>query len=274
MAVAKSTVPRPVPTKSRKRKRLAPGWVPDQHGAWAMVIVPLVLGVVLGGPAWIHLPLTGIWLVGYFGFYAAGLWLKSRRRQKYFPPVRAYGLIAVAFGLWILVQQVDLVIWLPLYLPLLVTSLVCSHRRKDRSLLNDTVLVLATSLMLPVAYYASAGWAGDNWTGVWIAFGLVVLYFFGTVLYVKTVIRERGSRAYLVGSIGFHWGLVATGPLLALVVPATVTWGDAVLLSAFFAILAVRSQVVPRTRATPKQLGIGEIFASVALTVILVVVFM
>lgn len=272
MAVANDPVPRSTPVKKRKRKRLAPGWVPDQHGAWAMVIVPLVLGIVLGSPAWIHLPLSAIWLVGYFGFFAAGLWFKSRRRPKYLPPVRAYGLITGALGLWILIQQIDLVVWLPLYIPLLITSLICSHRRNDRSMLNDSALILATSLMLPVAYYASVGWAGNNWAGVWVAFGLVVLYFLGTVLYVKTVIRERGSRGYLVGSIAFHWGLVVVGPALAVLLPGTVTWAGASALSVFFVILALRAQWVPKTKATPKQLGIGEIFASVALTVLLALI--
>lgn len=29
-------------------------------------------------------------------------------------------------------------------------------------------------------------------------------YFFGTVLYVKTLIRERGNRAYLIASVAWH----------------------------------------------------------------------
>src|SRR5690625_1636315 len=51
---------------SGKRRRRSPGWVPNQHGAWAMVIVPALAGVLLSGPSWRHVPLLGLWWVGYF----------------------------------------------------------------------------------------------------------------------------------------------------------------------------------------------------------------
>lgn len=256
----------------KKRKRLSPGWVSDQHGAWAMVFVPLILGIVLGGPAWIHVPLSFLWVVGYFAFFATGLWLKSRRKARYFPPVRAYCLVVGALGIWVLAARPDMVVWLPLFLPLLVTSMVCSHKRKDRSLLNDTVLVLAASLMVPVAYYAAQGWDGTNWTGVWLACALAGAYFFGTVLYVKTVIRERGSRPYLRWSVSFHWGLALVPLFLALPQVTLLTWGQGLMLSALFVVLAVRAMIVPTKKVTPKQLGIGEIYASTALTLLLILI--
>ena len=46
------------------------GWVPQQHGAWAMIVVPYLTGLALAAP---HRPLglgdlfLGLtWLVGYF----------------------------------------------------------------------------------------------------------------------------------------------------------------------------------------------------------------
>jgi len=52
------------PGRKPGRKR-SPGWVPNQHGAWAMLAGPLVVGVVASGPAWVHLPLAALWFLGY-----------------------------------------------------------------------------------------------------------------------------------------------------------------------------------------------------------------
>ena len=62
-------------------KRKNTGWVPDQHGAWVMVTVPLVLGIALARPAWVHIPLALAWFCGYFAFFALGLWIKAKGRR-------------------------------------------------------------------------------------------------------------------------------------------------------------------------------------------------
>jgi len=49
-----ATIPRP------GRATRGPGWVPNQHGAWAMLASPLLVGVVAGGFAWVHLALTAL----------------------------------------------------------------------------------------------------------------------------------------------------------------------------------------------------------------------
>ena len=72
------TTEAPKTQKKPRKKRKNTGWVPDQHGAWVMVTVPLLLGVGLAGPSWIHLPLAVAWMTGYFAFFALGLWVKAR----------------------------------------------------------------------------------------------------------------------------------------------------------------------------------------------------
>lgn len=252
--------------KARPRKRRGPGWVPDQHGAWAMLAVPLLIGVVASGGAWVHLPLTVLWFVGYFAFFAVGLWLKSRFKKRWYPPVRAYALASVPPAIIVLAMRPSLLVWLPAFLPLIGISLLCSYRRRDRSLLNDTVTVMAASLMLPVAF--SAG-NGTLWPQIWLSTIIVFAYFVGTIFYVKTIIRERGSRAYQVASTGFHLAVPALLPFVSgLMVPSSTTvriWPFVVL----FLVLAVRAQLVPRTAATPKQTGYGEIVASSVLTVLI-----
>ncbi|MFJ2299412.1 YwiC-like family protein [Oerskovia paurometabola] len=285
-----STQPERRPT--RRRRRRGPGWVPDQHGAWAMLAVPLLVGIFLGGPAWVHVPLAVLWFVGYFAFFATGLWLKSRFKARWWPPVRAYGIATVVPAVAVLLVRPDLLAWVPLFLPLVAVSLWSSYRRSERSLLNDGATVLAACLMLPVAFAAGVdpvpgGWPGTAWLGgwpdaplpdgvtgvagigwpqVWALFVLVLAYFAGTILYVKTLIRERGERSYLVASVVYHLaaGVVASAALAA----AGLVWWPAGVL---FAGLTVRAVWVPRTAAKPLQFGMGEVVASVLVAVVALV---
>lgn len=241
-----------------------------------MLVVPLLIGVVASGGAWIHVPLTLLWIIGYFAFFATGQWLRSRRKARYFPPVRAYALACAPLGAIVAVGDPSLLRWVPAFLPLLATSLWCSHRRKDRTILNDTVAVAAACLMLPVAYNAGRG-AANGWPAVWIATIVVLGYFVGTAFYVKTIIRERGNRTYLALSLGYHALTIPLPLVAAAVVGRMVLDADTVqvatldlgLLIALNVILLLRALAVPRTRATPKQVGVGEIIVSTALTVLL-----
>ncbi|MGP7959346.1 YwiC-like family protein [Sanguibacter sp. A247] len=264
--------PRPQAIRPRRKRRRSPGWVPDQHGAWAMLIVPLALGVVQTGPTWIHLPLSIVWILGYLAFYATGQWLRSHRKARWFPPVRAYVLACIAPGLAVLVLRPDLLIWAAVFAPLLAVSLVLHHQRKDRTLLNDVVTVVAGCLVLPVAHHAGLDRAVPAdpaaWAATWVATALTAGYFIGTIPYVKTLIREKGSRTWYVGSVAYH--LVLCALPWALVATTTVPFGP-VLPTIFYGMLAVRAALVPPRGATPLQAGIGEIVASIALAAIVVV---
>lgn len=258
-------------SKPARRRRRGPGWVPNQHGAWAMLIVPFVVGVLDAGPDWRHIPLLFALLAGYLAFFAVGLWLRSRCKARYWPPARAYGALAGVLGLVVIAVEPTLLRWAVVFLPLLAISLWCSWRRADRSLLNDGVTVLFASLMTVVVAgvgdqrAGSAALAGLAWLPgadqphAWVLAGLLFAYFGGTVLYVKSMIRNRGERGMYLLSVVYH---------VVVCVPAIMAgpW-----LGALFVALAVRAAVVPRRwpRLTPAQLGFGEIAASLILTVFL-----
>jgi len=241
--------------------------VPNQHGAWAMLVLPVVVGALRAGPTWRHLLLAIAWLAAYLAFFATGLWLRSGRKARYWPPVRAYALVTAALGVGLLASRPALVTWGVVYAPLLAVSLWHSVRRTDRSLVNDAVTMVAASVMVAVAAglgpAAPDGWAwlpGTTDGATWVVTGLVLAYFFGTALYVKTMIRDRGDRRRYVQSVAHH----------ALVCAPAFVWSPwaGVLLVA----LAVRAAVVPRLwpHATPRTVGLGEVAASVALAVVLV----
>jgi hypothetical protein len=234
-----------------------------------MLIVPFAVGALEAGPSWRHLPLLFAWLVGYFAFFAAGLWLRSRGKHRYWPPVRTYGVLTVVLGIVVIAVQPDVLHWAVVFLPLLAFSLRCSWRRADRSLLNDGVTVLAACLMTIVAAgfgqrlgepgtpsLTGLAWLpGADQGRVWVLAGLLLAYFAGTVLYVKTMIRDRTDARRYQLSVMFH---------VAVCVPAAVAspW-----LGALFVALAVRAAVVPKRwpGLAPATIGVGEIVASLAL---------
>ena len=86
---------------------------------------------------------------------------------------------------------------------------------------------------------------------------MLFLYFAGTAPYEKTMIRERGSRAWLAGSVAFH------------AVAAALAWAVAWPLGAVFAWLLLRAAVLPRYALRPRTVGLIEI-ANSALLVALV----
>jgi len=238
-----------------------------------MLIVPFAVGALDAGPSWRHLPLLFAWLAGYFAFFATGLWLRSRGKRRYWPPVRAYGVLTVTLGLAVIAVEPDVLHWAAVFLPLLAFSLWCSWRRLDRSLLNDGVTVLAACLITVVVAgfgerlvepvtpsLTGLAWLpGADQVRPWVLAGLLLAYFVGTVLYVKTMIRDRGDAGRYRLSVTYH---------VAVCVPAAILspW-----LGALFAAFAVRAAVVPKRwrGLSTAKIGVGEIVASLTVATML-----
>ncbi|MFZ1373860.1 MAG: YwiC-like family protein, partial [Nostocoides sp.] len=237
------------PGTATRGHRRGPGWVPNQHGAWAMLAAPLLVGILAGQPRWVHVPLTAFWFAGYFAFFATGLWLKSRRKPRYLPPVRAYAVLAAALGLLTAAAHPGLVRWAPLFALPLGLGLLASATRTERSLVSGLSTAIGSCLMTVVAYDAGGG---TDWSGIWIVAGVLAAYFGGTVVYVKTMIRERDSRGHYVLSV--IWHALATLAMVAVSMP----------LAALFALLTARAALLPHRALTPKAVGLVEVGATVA----------
>lgn len=238
---------------SRRRRRLGPGWVPNQHGAWAMLASPLLVGILAGGFRWVHLLLAAFWFTGYFAFFATSQWLKSRRRARYLPAVRTYAAATALLGIALLAVEPRLWRWAPAFVVPLAVGLWFASRRNERALISGLITSAAGALMTMVAY--DAGPAADP-LGAWPVALVQLLYFAGTVFYVKTVIRERDNPTYLRLSVGYH--------LAAIVVASALSWW----LTPVFLLLALRAAVVPGRHPLPKQVGIGEIVATVVVAMV------
>jgi hypothetical protein len=221
-----------------------------------MLASPLLVGIVAGGVAWVHLPLAALWFAGYFAFFATSLWLKARRRAKWFPPVRAYGVLSVALGIVVVAMQPDLLRWAPLFALPLGVGLGTAAQRHDRALLSGLATTAGSALMTVIAYDAGPGTDLDR---AWQLALVQFLYFAGTVFYVKTVIRERDSLAFRWVSVGYHAGALGAVELVF-----GIDFGSQLPLLVVFFLLLARAVLVPPYRPTPKQAGIGEVAATLA----------
>lgn len=250
------------------------GWVPNYHGAWAMILVPPFVGMILSSFHPEHLLLLAVWWIGYFAFFSTGLWLRSRRKPRYRRPVIVYGALTALAGLPLALLVPELLIWIPVFAPLVLITLHQSINRRDRSLLNDTVTVLAAGLLTPVAFHLATllgtipagrhGW--EAWDWMWLATASITAYFIGTAFYVKTNIRERGNEGFFWLAVGYHAVFAVAATVLAAmgVVPilhAIVWWA----VTARTWAVATYSRRIGR-RVSAKAIGMWEVVTTIAVT--------
>lgn len=239
----------------RPARALRRRFIPPQHGAWAMLIVPYLVGVTLAGTTWVDIPLGGAWLVGYLLSYYVFQALKSRRPGRFRAQMLVYGAVALPLLVVVVLARPAVLWYAPVYAVLLLISAWYAWQRRERALGNDLVAVLQSCLMVLVA----ATVAGERPTEVAGAFAMCLAYFGGTAFYVKTMIRERGNLSYRRWSVVYH-----------LVTFALSAWFSPVL-AGLFGWLLVRAWLLPRYRLAPLQVGIIEIGNSVLLFVALLI---
>ncbi|MFE9689627.1 YwiC-like family protein [Micromonospora sp. NPDC005806] len=227
------------PGNAARRRR----FIPPQHGAWAMLVVPYLAGLVAAGYRWPDAPLLGAWIAGYLLSYYAFQAVKSRRVQRYRTQLVLYAAVAAPLALLVVVARPGVLVYAPGYAALFAVNTWYAARRQERAFVNDLASVLQSCLMV----FVVAAVADVPPAAVFGMFVLCVAYFVGTVCYVKTIIRERGNPTYLRLSVGYH--------VLALAVAA---WFG-LMPAALFAWLLARAALLPGRGWTPKRTGVVEI---------------
>ena len=239
--------------KARRRKGISP-WVPNQHGAWAMLISPAALGLIAGLVAWVRtdgsplallvfLAVLVAWFFGYFAFFAFGLAVKARnprRRSRYLKPVYVYGAVSLAGIAVALLLQPQLLWWALPFAPLVVIAVGETLRGRGRSTLSGVSTTVASALLYPALVGVGSGSVG---AAAWAGMIFLAVYFSGTIPFVKSMIRERNNPRYLTGSICYH--VLAVFAVLGLVLLAPVGWAAAVLMVTTALLALVRAVYVP-----------------------------
>lgn len=247
---------------------------PPQHGAWAFLIVPTVMGLFLGAGNWLGWVFLVTWIGAYPSTYFAGRAIIARlRRGSWTTRARRELRNAVEWILIALIGSVILIVARPwILIPgaclLLIWALstYLSWTGRERGITND-ILLIALASVAPILMYQVANDV-DSRKGVhqvphaiWIASLLSLLYFLGSVIHVKSLIREAKNPLWHWGSILFH-ALTLAGLLLA----AQPRW-----LALPFALGFLRAILV-KPGLKPGRIGIieGCVALALMLTVVLV----
>ncbi|MCL2470332.1 MAG: YwiC-like family protein [Propionibacteriaceae bacterium] len=242
-------------------------WIPRQHGVWAMMLAPGIAGGFLAGFRWQHAVLIVAWVSAYLAFMAIRGWLRPRHRRQFVVPALTYAGISLVSVIGLLVWRLALLWWAVPLAVLLGASLVLISTGRERTVINDALLIGSSCLMTVVGATCQGLHGMDpssflRIVGIphaWLAAAVLAVYFWGTIFYVKTMIRERGKAGWYATSVVYHLVLVVAAFLLN-------GW-----IGAVSVIVAVRAILVPRLwpRAKPAFIGVGEIGISTVLTVAL-----
>ncbi|MFD2368837.1 YwiC-like family protein [Brevibacillus sp. GCM10020057] len=191
--------------------------LPHEHGVWAMMLVPFLLGLAMGQARWQHLLLGGAIVAGYFAVHGVLTILrKPKKFREALPTVTMFGLLGLLLGG--LPFATNPAAFLPFVwmVPFLAASVWFVVKKRERDFANDVCAIVAFTMLLPVAAGLGDGEAAGAGTSVEdVALGMLlnVLYFIGSVFFVKSVFRERNNTRFTYIGIAYHAALLLL-PLL------------------------------------------------------------
>ncbi len=231
-----------------------------------MLAVPFVLGIAASRPSPWQAVLAVTAVSGYLASSAALDWTRARRSAYLAPAVVFSALFLASGGVLLLafpaLAAAAAVVAVAGALALGVT--VAGH---PRSLVASLAQAAEAIVLVPAAAVVTGSVA---WPTVARATLVAGLYLVSSILVVRSMIRERGNRGFVVVSIGYHAGAAA---LEAWLLP----WAYAVLALG----LLLRAAALPVLQARlaggvrrlrPVHLGLVEIVASAAILVVAFVV--
>jgi hypothetical protein len=176
-------------------------FLPKQHGAWAMLIIPFWLGVIASNFHWQHIPFFVGWLLLYLATYPMLLLFKRKKLSLYKKWTIIYMLPALFFLLFPLLTRPSIILFGLMMIPFFFINAYFSSKNNDRALTND----LSAIIVFGIAGLASS-FLGEGVISykALLAFISSTLFFTGSTFYVKTMIREKKSEVYKQISWGYH----------------------------------------------------------------------
>ena len=265
---------------SRRRTLSIRHWLPDQPGAVVMALFPALAGVLLAAvmagtrPQGTRFHTDGIWLLACWALcygvqFTASRWLRSHGARRYLLPTLVWCAALVAVGLPFVVTHPAILGWAPVYLVLAAAVFVAAWLRRERSLWGNTVAVAASSLMalLTFAWSIEPPETVNPLASLTVPGLLLTVWFaveqFGSVLFVKTMIRERGHTGYLVFSCAWHAALFAAACHAAFADTSGARMWPVVAVAAVLLVRAVALPLVARRRRLkPLVPGVTECVTS------------
>jgi hypothetical protein len=237
-------------------------YVPPQHGAWAFLALPVLLGALVSPWTPLLLLLAVAWVAVYPLSYAAFGLVRAARPERFRRPLLVWSLVAAAPAAVLLWARPWLVWVGAVYAVFFLVNLGYAHRNDERALTNDLVFVFECAAMVPVTWAVAVGGPSlapppvvDVPVRAWVLAAVVVLALTGSTLHVKSLIRERRDRRFALASRVFAVASVGGAAGLAIAWGLPAGWW----LVAPFALLAVRAFVVGRRPLKPMAIGLIEL---------------
>ncbi|WP_078428323.1 YwiC-like family protein [Alkalihalobacterium alkalinitrilicum] len=234
-------------------------FIPREHGAWAMLIVPYLLGILFSTTNWTHL----FFFIGILSFYfATGPILayirQPRLGKSVLPAIGLYTIIGSLFFIPIIIQLPFLMVLFLFISPFFAVNLWFAKQKKERLFINDVIAIFGFSFLVLIAFYI-----GNREIPIQAYMLMLVnlCFFIGSVFHIKTFIRERGNQHFHKLSNIYHSSLIIIPLLFGLPFIALA-----------LAVSSLKTWIMPRNKKIkPMTLGLIEMGNSVAFIVLLVV---
>ncbi|OQR57266.1 YwiC-like family protein [Bacillus sp. CDB3] len=231
--------------------------IPKQHGAWAMLVIPFLLSIILGKPTIYHIPLFLAWFFIYLATYPFLMYIRKRRKKELLHNAMVYSIIALVFGMISLLYEWRILLFAVLMIPLFIVNMYYTRQKNERALLNDICAIIVFCIGGLISYYFSMKQIDK--TAVFIAL-ISFLYFLGSTFYVKTMIREKNNPKYRLISWGYHI-------VLTVIVFAINPW-----CSLIFVPSVIRAIILYGKKISILKVGVLEIVNSVYFLIITAII--
>jgi hypothetical protein len=224
-------------------------FLPKQHGAWAMLIIPFWLGVIEGGYLWKYIPFFVGWLLLYLATYPMLLLFKKKKIPYYTKWTLIYMIPALLLLLIPLLERPTIFYFGLLMIPFFMLNAYYTSKNQDRAFMNDISAIVTFSIAGLASSYLGAGVVTID--TILFPFLTAVLFFVGCTFYVKTMIREKKNIQFKWISWTYHM----------IVVVAWLAFGFSIVALAFVPSF-LRAILFYGKKLSPKQIGIYEIINS------------
>lgn len=232
----------------------------NQHGVWAMIFMPVILGMIGSEFHFSQILYLAGWLFIFLAADHVLFFVKRFKRKEYDYLVTAlvFGLASAVLFIWPLLTEYRIIYFFLAMLPLGAVNVYYAKNKDERNIINDMTAILIFS----IAGGAAAFLASHEFNRIVAAVIIIsFIHFAGTAFVVKTVIRERKNKMYHKLSYTYH-GIV-------LIIVLFWNW----ILAVAFLPSFMRAMYVAGRKITPKQLGILEIVHAVWITSCMTVYF-
>jgi hypothetical protein len=234
-----------------------------------MLFGPLLAGMIAGGFRLADILLVLSMLMVYLASNPLIQWLKQPSRKADMKKwAFGYSVAAALFGIPLVIEYPHL-LWmaLPASVSLLI-NIRFALRKQERHLLNDLAAIAGLCLGTVAAFYVGSGTFGIQ---AWYMWGAFVLQFFGSALYVKTLIREKGNRNVKMAANQFQGLLLFVSIVVGMVLPGHYPVGY---LALAFLFSLVKVWVTPfNINLRPLTVGLIEIANTIWFTLIVGFIF-